>query len=58
MSAILLIGIPFVGLTVVCTTVTLFDTEVVRIIRELINTLVKTTNYRSDKIFKIIHLYV
>jgi hypothetical protein len=53
MSAIAIIGIPIIAMTALI----LIETENAGIIKELINILVRTTNYTSDKIIQIIHLY-
>jgi hypothetical protein len=53
MSAIAVIGIPIIAMTVLF----LIETEIAGITKELINILVRTTNYTLDKIIQIIHLY-
>ena len=56
MSAAIIIGlgIPLIAFTAV----TLSDSEFVRIIKELVNILVRTTNYSAEKIFQIIKFYL
>jgi hypothetical protein len=53
MSTIILVGVPLI----VFTAIAICETEIVRIVKELINILVRTTNYDSQKIVQIIHLY-
>ncbi len=53
MSALVLVGIPLIAITVIA----LSETEIVRIIKELIDVLIRTTSYTSDKIVQILRLY-
>jgi hypothetical protein len=50
---ILGVGLPLIALTAMA----MFESEWIAIIKELIQKLVKTTNYATEQIIKIIHLY-
>ena len=54
MSVVILVGIPLVALTAL----TLSDTEIVRIVKELIDILARTANYSAEQIVQIIKLYL
>ncbi len=53
MSTILIVGIPLIAITAIA----LCETELVALIKEVVNLLVRTTNYTTEKIVQIIHVY-
>ncbi len=53
MSAILIVGIPLITITAIA----LCQTELIALIKEVVNLLVRTTNYTTEKILQIIHIY-
>jgi hypothetical protein len=53
MSAIVLVGLPLIGFAALL----LWETEIGRIVKDLIDLLVRTTTYSSEKIIRIINLY-